>query len=114
VSALQRSFPRLLQLSRDQAIVKVASGIAMFCQRRIVLGLLQLQLGNASSLRRVHGIYGYRSADKNSEWLTLRDAAAKLGVGTIFWSCADWWMPASSTSMACTTLAGRTTACCSA
>ena len=32
------------------------------------------------SLRRVHGIHGYRSADKNSEWLTLRDAAAKLGV----------------------------------
>jgi DNA invertase Pin-like site-specific DNA recombinase len=31
-------------------------------------------------LRRVHGIHGYRSADKNGEWLTLRDAAAKLGV----------------------------------
>ncbi len=33
-----------------------------------------------SSLRRVRGIYGYRSAEKNGEWLTLRDAAAKLGV----------------------------------
>jgi DNA invertase Pin-like site-specific DNA recombinase len=32
------------------------------------------------SLRRVHGIHGYRSADKNGEWLTLSDAAAKLGV----------------------------------
>jgi hypothetical protein len=32
------------------------------------------------SLRRVQGIHGYRSADKNGEWLTLRDAAAKLGV----------------------------------
>ena len=32
------------------------------------------------SLRRVHGIHGYRSADKNGEWLTMRDAAAKLGV----------------------------------
>jgi DNA invertase Pin-like site-specific DNA recombinase len=31
-------------------------------------------------LRRVHGIHGYRSADKNGDWLTLRDAAAKLGV----------------------------------
>jgi hypothetical protein len=31
-------------------------------------------------LRRVHGIHGYRSADKNGEWLTLRDAAAQLGV----------------------------------
>lgn len=33
-----------------------------------------------SSLRLVHGIHGYRSADKNGEWLTLRDAATKLGV----------------------------------
>ena len=33
-----------------------------------------------SSLRRVRGIHGYRSAERNGEWLTLRDAAAKLGV----------------------------------
>jgi hypothetical protein len=33
-----------------------------------------------SSLRRVRGIHGFRSAEKNGEWLTLRDAAAKLGV----------------------------------
>ena len=33
-----------------------------------------------SSLRRVRGIHGYRSAEKNGEWLTLRDAAAKLDV----------------------------------
>jgi hypothetical protein len=26
-----------------------------------------------SSLRRVRGIHGYRSAEKNGEWLTLRD-----------------------------------------
>jgi DNA invertase Pin-like site-specific DNA recombinase len=32
------------------------------------------------SLRRVHGIHGYRSAEKNGEWLTMRDAAAKLEV----------------------------------
>src|SRR6202047_32780 len=32
-----------------------------------------------SSLRRVRGIHGYRSAEKNGEWLTLRDAAAQLG-----------------------------------
>jgi DNA invertase Pin-like site-specific DNA recombinase len=31
-------------------------------------------------LRRVHGIHGYLAADKSGEWLTLRDAAAKLGV----------------------------------
>jgi hypothetical protein len=28
-----------------------------------------------SSLRRVHGIHAYRSAEKNGEWLTMRDAA---------------------------------------
>jgi DNA invertase Pin-like site-specific DNA recombinase len=33
-----------------------------------------------SSVRRVRGIHGYRSAEKNGEWLTMRDAAAKLGV----------------------------------
>jgi DNA invertase Pin-like site-specific DNA recombinase len=32
------------------------------------------------SLRQVHGIHGYLPADKSGEWLTLRDAAAKLGV----------------------------------
>jgi hypothetical protein len=31
------------------------------------------------SIRRVNGIHGHLSAEKNSEWLTLRDAAAKLG-----------------------------------
>ena len=32
------------------------------------------------SLRRVRGIHGYRPADKDGEWLTLREAATKLGV----------------------------------
>ncbi|MEF2554452.1 recombinase family protein [Aurantimonas sp. A2-1-M11] len=32
------------------------------------------------SLRTVHKIRGYRSADKNGEWLTMSEAAAKLGV----------------------------------
>lgn len=32
------------------------------------------------SIRRVNGIHGYLSAGKNGEWLTMRDAAAKLGV----------------------------------
>ncbi|MER8594884.1 helix-turn-helix domain-containing protein [Mesorhizobium sp. M1182] len=31
------------------------------------------------SLRTVHKISGYRSSDKNGEWLTMSDAAAKLG-----------------------------------
>ena len=32
------------------------------------------------SLRHVHGIHGYRPADETGDWLTMRDAAAKLGV----------------------------------
>lgn len=32
------------------------------------------------ALRTVHKIHGYRSADKNGEWLTLTEAAKKLGV----------------------------------
>jgi DNA invertase Pin-like site-specific DNA recombinase len=31
-------------------------------------------------VRRVHGIHGYLAADRSGEWLTLRDAATKLGV----------------------------------
>lgn len=33
-----------------------------------------------SSLRRVHGIHAYRSAEKNGEWLTMTEVAAQLGV----------------------------------
>jgi DNA invertase Pin-like site-specific DNA recombinase len=33
-----------------------------------------------SSLRRVRSIHAYRSAQKNGEWLTMSEAAAKLGV----------------------------------
>jgi len=33
-----------------------------------------------SSLRRVRGISAYRSAEKNGEWLTMSEAAVKLGV----------------------------------
>ena len=34
------------------------------------------------SLRRVHGIHAYRSAEKNGEWLTMSEAAATLGSRT--------------------------------
>ncbi len=33
-----------------------------------------------SSIRRVHNIHAYRSAEKNGEWLTMSEAAKKLGV----------------------------------
>ncbi|MER9959266.1 helix-turn-helix domain-containing protein [Mesorhizobium australicum] len=35
------------------------------------------------SLRTVHKISGYRSSDKYGEWLTMSDAAAKLGVSHV-------------------------------
>jgi excisionase family DNA binding protein len=34
------------------------------------------------SLRRVHGIHAYRSAEKDGQWLTLTEAAALLGVSS--------------------------------
>ena len=45
---------------------------------------------------------------------TPRDWPAMDVIGIICSSCADWWKPASSTSMAFTTRADRTTAYCSA
>jgi excisionase family DNA binding protein len=33
-----------------------------------------------SSVRRVNGIHAYRSAEKNGEWFTMTEAAARLGV----------------------------------
>jgi DNA invertase Pin-like site-specific DNA recombinase len=33
-----------------------------------------------SSLRRVHGIHAYRSAEKNGQWLTMSEAATALGI----------------------------------
>ncbi len=47
LDTLQRGLPCLLQLCCDQAVVGIASGIAAFGERCIVLGLLQLQLGDA-------------------------------------------------------------------
>ena len=32
------------------------------------------------SIRKVHGLHAYRSAEKNGAWLTMMEAAAKLGV----------------------------------
>jgi len=33
-----------------------------------------------ASVRRVNGIHAYRSAEKDGQWLTMSEAAAKLGV----------------------------------
>jgi excisionase family DNA binding protein len=49
-----------------------------------------------SSVRRVNGIHAYRSAEKNGEWLTMSEAAAKLGVShhRIRWLIKDRILPA--------------------
>ena len=52
------------------------------------LNRMGLQTGQGKSwnakrvagLRRVHDIHAYRSAEKNGEWLTMREAASELGV----------------------------------
>ena len=36
------------------------------------------------SLRCVHGIHAYRSAEKNGEWLTMSEAAKQVGVTRYF------------------------------
>jgi hypothetical protein len=46
--------------------------------------------------------------------LDARDSHAMDVIGIICSSCADWWKPASSTSMAFTTRVDQTTAYCSA
>jgi excisionase family DNA binding protein len=49
-----------------------------------------------SSLRRVHGIRAYRSAEKNGQWLTMSEAAITLGVSRhrIRWLIKDGVLPA--------------------
>ena len=46
----KRSFPALLQLRCDQPVVRIAGGVAALGQRRLVAGLLQVQLQDVSPL----------------------------------------------------------------
>src|SRR5208282_1490617 len=51
----KRSFPALLQLRCDKPVVRVASGVAALGQRRLIAGLLQVQLQDVSPL--VHPLH---------------------------------------------------------
>src|SRR5208282_5073504 len=51
----KRSFPALLQLRCDKPVVRVASGVAALGQRRLIAGLLQVQLEDVSPL--VHPLH---------------------------------------------------------
>jgi len=77
-------------LSRSQALAVMRSMAGHWSDQDIAASLNRMGMptgkgktwtaDRVASRRRVHGIHGYRPAEKNSDWLTLSDAAAKLGV----------------------------------
>lgn len=74
----------------DEALAVIRSMAAQWSDEHIAASLNRMGMRTGqgktwtahrvSSLRRVHGIHAYRSAKKNGEWLTMRDAAKLLGV----------------------------------
>jgi DNA invertase Pin-like site-specific DNA recombinase len=74
----------------EQALAVVRSMAGRWSDEEIAASLNRMGLptgqGNTwtayrvSSLRKAHGIHGYRTAEKNGEWLTLSEAATHLGV----------------------------------
>jgi DNA invertase Pin-like site-specific DNA recombinase len=74
----------------EQALAIVRSMAGRWSDEEIAASLNRMGLptgqGNTwtayrvSSLRKAHGIHGYRTAEKNGEWLTLSEAATHLGV----------------------------------
>ena len=77
-------------LSRSQALAVMRSMAGHWSDQDIAASLNRMGMptgkgktwtaDRVASRRRVHGIHGYRPAEKNGDWLTLSDAAAKLGV----------------------------------
>ena len=74
----------------DEALAVISSMAARWPDEHIAASLNRMGMRTGqgktwtahrvSSLRRVHGIRAYRSAEKDGEWLTMRDAAKLLGV----------------------------------
>jgi DNA invertase Pin-like site-specific DNA recombinase len=74
----------------DEALAVIRSMAGRWSDEHIAASLNRMGLPTGQSktwtahrvgsLRRVRGIHGYRPAEKGGEWLTMRDAAAKLGV----------------------------------
>ena len=74
----------------DEALAVMARMATRFCDADIAatLNRMGIRTGQGKtwtsprvgSIRKVHGIDAYRSADKAGIWLTMREAAAKLGV----------------------------------
>ncbi len=74
----------------DEAVAVIQSMATRWSDEQIAASLNRMAMPTGqgktwtahrvSSLRRVRGIHAYRSAEKNGEWLTMSEAAAKLGV----------------------------------
>ena len=76
----------------DEALAVISSMAARWPDEHIAASLNRMGMRTGQgktwtahrigSLRRVHGIHAYLSAEKDGEWLTMRDAAAALGVSS--------------------------------
>jgi excisionase family DNA binding protein len=74
----------------DEALAVIRSMAARWSDEHVAASLNRMGMRTGQgktwtahrvrSLRRVHGIHAYRSAEKDGEWLTMRDAAKVLGV----------------------------------
>ena len=76
----------------DEALAVIRSMAARWSDEHIAASLNRMGMRTGQgktwtahrvgSLRRVHGIHAYLSAEKDGEWLTMRDAATALGVSS--------------------------------
>ena len=76
----------------DEALAVIRSMAARWSDEHIAASLKRMGMRTGQgkkwtahrvgSLRRVHGIHAYLSAEKDGEWLTMRDAPTALGVSS--------------------------------
>ena len=76
----------------DEALAVISSMAARWPDEHIAASLNRMGMRTGQgktwtahrvgSLRRIHGIHAYLSAETDGEWLTMRDAAAALGVSS--------------------------------
>jgi hypothetical protein len=74
----------------EEALAVMARMAARWCDTDIAASLNRMGIPTGqgktwtahrvASIRKVHGMHAYRSAEKNGAWLTMSEAAAKLGV----------------------------------
>lgn len=74
----------------DEALAVIRSMASKWSDEHIAASLNRMGISTGqgktwtahrvASLRRVHDIHAYRSAEKDGEWLTMSEAATKLGV----------------------------------